>query len=93
MQLQTGVFSVRIDDYAQLVEVWEASVRATHHFVSEADIHFFRPRVRDALPHMQGLACVRDNNGQAAGFIAVNNGNIDMLFILPARAGKGPASG
>ena len=34
-------------------EIWEAAVRATHHFVKESDIVFYRPYVRqncDNLP-------------------------------------------
>ena len=27
-------------DYLEIVEVWEASVRATHHFLKEADIAY-----------------------------------------------------
>lgn len=43
MQLQPGIFPARSDDFPRLVGVWEAAVRATHHFVSEADIDVFRP--------------------------------------------------
>lgn len=38
MQLQPGIFQVNETDFAHVIDVWEASVRATHHFVSEADI-------------------------------------------------------
>lgn len=89
MQLQAGISPIQPDDYAQAVEVWEAPVRATHHFVNEADIQFFRSRVRDALPQFTELTCVRDDSGQVAGFIAVNNRNIDMLFITPTVRGQG----
>ncbi|HVI44780.1 MAG TPA: hypothetical protein VM802_07915 [Chitinophaga sp.] len=30
-------------DYPALTNVWEASVRATHHFLAEDDIQYFRP--------------------------------------------------
>ena len=40
---------VRLDDMPRLAEVWEASVRATHDFLDEADIDQFRPIVRDEL--------------------------------------------
>ncbi|MFO7634246.1 MAG: hypothetical protein R6W76_16985, partial [Caldilinea sp.] len=77
MQLQPGIFPVRSDDFPRLVEVWEASARATHHFVSEADIDVFRPLVRAGLPQASQLACVRDGDDQVAGFVAVNAGKID----------------
>jgi putative acetyltransferase len=70
------------EDYARVVEVWEASVRATHHFVAESDIEMFRPLVFDELPHTD-LACVRDENEKVAGFIGIAKGKVEMLFIHP----------
>jgi putative acetyltransferase len=89
MHLQPGVFPIQPEDFPRVVEVWEASVRATHHFVSEADIQFFKPLVRNALPNAPAIACVRDNTGQAAGFIGVSGQNVDMLFIHPDARGQG----
>ena len=89
MQLQSGIFAVQPEDFPRVVEVWEASVRATHHFVSEADIECFRPLVRDALSEIPELACVRDSHAQVAGFIGVANGKVEMLFIHPAARGQG----
>jgi putative acetyltransferase len=71
------------------VEVWEASVRATHHFVSEADIQIFKPLVQNALPQIAELACVREDNDLVVGFIAVVNRKIEMLFIHPEWRGQG----
>lgn len=89
MQLQSAIFPIHPGDFPRVMKVWEASVRATHHFVSEADIQFFEPLVRDALPHLPQLACVRDTNDQAAGFIAVAHGKVEMLFIEPAARHQG----
>lgn len=30
-------------DYDELLTVWEASVRSTHHFLAEKDIQFYKP--------------------------------------------------
>ena len=89
MRLQPGIFPVQAEDFPRVVEVWEASVRATHHFVSEADFQVFKPLVRDALVHMPHLACVRDSQGQIAGFIVVAHGKVEMLFMHPAARGQG----
>lgn len=89
MNLQADVFPIYPDDFPRVVEVWEASVRATHHFVSEADIQFFRPLVRDGLPQFAQLAGVRDDANQIAGFIGVEQGKIEMLFLHPAARGQG----
>jgi putative acetyltransferase len=82
MAVSVGVSSVGPEDYPRVVEVWEASVRATHHFVTESDIEIFRPLVFDELPHTD-LACVRDANGMVAGFIGIAEGKVEMLFIHP----------
>ena len=37
-----SVVKVGPDDFEELAEVWEASVRATHDFLSEADIRELR---------------------------------------------------
>ncbi len=89
MNLRTVVSPVREADYNRVVEVWEASVRATHDFVREEDIAFFRPMVRAALPTIIQLVCIRDENGQVAGFLAVVHRKIEMLFIHPDARGQG----
>jgi len=88
-QLQEGVFPVHPKDFPRVVEVWEASVRETHLFLSEADIQFFKPLVRDGLPRVAELACVRDGEGQVAGFVGVADGKVEMLFIHPTWRGQG----
>ena len=79
MHLQDGVFPVTTDDFPRVVDVWEASVRTTHHFVSEDDIEFFRPLVRGALPQINELACIRDSSGRVAGFIAVAGNKVETV--------------
>jgi putative acetyltransferase len=87
--LQKGVRPVAFEDLPRVVEVWEASVRATHHFVAEKDILFFRMLVQDGLPHIQHLACVRTTSGEVAGFVGVEGEKIEMLFIHPRWRGMG----
>jgi putative acetyltransferase len=89
MQLQSAISPVHPDDFPRVVQVWEASVRATHHFVSEADIEIFRPLLRDGLPQIAQLACVRDGDDQVAGYVAVAHGKVDALFIHPAAQRQG----
>ncbi|HEU4324534.1 MAG TPA: GNAT family N-acetyltransferase [Roseiflexaceae bacterium] len=89
MILQPGIFPIAISEFPRVVEVWEASVRATHHFVREEDILFFRPLVRDGLPQVETLACIRDEQGLVAGFIGVSRGMVEMLFLHPDARGQG----
>ena len=90
MKLQQHVSNLQAGEIPRAVEVWEASVRATHDFVSEADIALFRPIVRDALASgALAVACVRDEAGEVAGFVAVADAKVEMLFIHPDGRGQG----
>jgi len=64
-------------------------VRATHHFVCEADILYFRQLVRQALPHLQQTACLRDLQCQVVGFTVVVDRKVEVLFIHPDWRGRG----
>jgi putative acetyltransferase len=85
----TSVSPVQAEDFPQVLEVWEASVRATHDFISEANIQFFKPLVRDVLPQMPVLTCVRNHQGQVVGFLGLEAEKIEMLFIDPQWRGQG----
>ena len=81
----------RRQDHPALAELWEASVRATHHFVAEADIQYFKPLVRDVYLSAVTLTCAFDANGdgQPLGFSGVAEGKIEMLFVAPPAFGRG----
>ena len=83
---------VREEDFPRVLEVWEASVRATHHFLSEADIQFIKPLIPNALAKVKELFCVRDADDSVAGFIGVEDSKIEMLFIHPNWRGRGIGS-
>jgi putative acetyltransferase len=89
MLRQDGIHPVHTEDLPSVLDVWEASVRATHHFLSEADIQFLQPVVREALRCPGGLACVRDQAGAVVGFMRVTDGEIAALFVHPAWRGQG----
>ncbi|MFD2248175.1 GNAT family N-acetyltransferase [Pontibacter ruber] len=76
-------------DYQEITEVWEASVRATHHFLKEEDILFFRPLILNDYLKAVDLYCERDEAGSIVGFLGVADGKIEMLFIHPDSRGKG----
>jgi putative acetyltransferase len=84
-----SVDEVTPEEFDILTEVWEASVRATHDFVSESDIQVFRPIVRNqALPAVV-LRCVRGRNRLPVGFIGVAHETVEMLYIDPEYRGQG----
>jgi putative acetyltransferase len=91
MRLRDGVHPVTAEERTHLVDVWEAAVRATHHFLSESDIQFFKPRVARLLIGLEPLLCVRDTDGAMVGFVGVADQKMEALFVHPAwhRAGIG----
>jgi putative acetyltransferase len=76
-------------DYDVLTEVWEASVRATHDFLTEGNIQYFKPLVRNDYLKLVELRCIRNEAAQPIGFLGVADGKIEMLFIHPEARGKG----
>lgn len=83
------VSTIRPEEYDRATEVWEASVRATHDFVSESDIELFRPMVRQAFGEIEQLAVLRDDDELLVGFAGVVDRKLEMLFLDPAVRGQG----
>ena len=73
---------------AQLLAVWEGSVRATHLFLSEEEIAAIRPYVPQALAGIAHLL-VAEENGTPLGFMGIEDGRLEMLFLAPDARGKG----
>ncbi|PTL80104.1 acetyltransferase [Vitiosangium sp. GDMCC 1.1324] len=76
-------------DFDELINVWEASVRATHDFLPAADIDWLRPKIRNEYFGMVNLRAYRDEADKILGFVGVAGGNVEMLFIAPATRGQG----
>jgi putative acetyltransferase len=73
--------------YPTLIDIWEASVRATHHFLKQEDILFYKQLVTTYLPAMD-VYCLNFND-TVAGFIGLSEGMIEALFVHPDLMGKG----
>ncbi|MDD3311638.1 GNAT family N-acetyltransferase [Pseudodesulfovibrio sp.] len=76
-------------DYPAVAEVWEASVRATHHFLAETDIRFFRPLIADEFLPAVDLYCMKDGTGELLGFLGLAGRKVEMLFLRPDVMGRG----
>lgn len=77
-------------EHPQLLEIWEASVRATHHFLTEADILFFKNIIREYKAFEQvALVVARDEHQRILGFMGTADGKLEMLFLDPAHRNKG----
>lgn len=76
-------------EHQQVIEVWEASVRATHDFLKEEDITYFKPLILNTYLDLVELKCVRNAKREIIGFSGVAEDNLEMLFICPDARGKG----
>ncbi|MBD8487731.1 GNAT family N-acetyltransferase [Echinicola sp. CAU 1574] len=84
------VDQVEVSEYPELVSVWEASVRATHDFLSQGDIEYFKPLILNQYLGLVKLACVRSKEEKAIlGFIGIADQKVEMLFVHPKAMGRG----
>ena len=72
----------------KLLDVWEASVRASHHFLTEADIVRLTPQAEGALQFIETLWVMQDD-GRLVGFMGVQEHKIEMLFLHPGYFRRG----
>ena len=72
---------------AQLVAVWENSVRETHFFLSPAEISKIKTYVPQALKQVEHL--IVEEEVTSVAFFGVEKGRLEMLFIAPQSRGKG----
>jgi putative acetyltransferase len=79
-------------DFAQLLVIWEASVRATHYFLTEDDIQVYKRLIGEKYLQELDLYCVNIAEN-VAGFIGLQGHLIQMLFVDPGflRRGIGKA--
>lgn len=85
---ETSIEKLSPSHYFEIIEIWEASVRATHHFLSEEDIAFYKPIVlKYALPAIDLYGIYTNNN--LSGFIGILQDKIEMLFLRPECRGQG----
>lgn len=74
---------------SDLVALWEASVRATHHFLAESDVGRIRLQVREALTGVAELFVASDAEGRPLAFAGAEGDSLEMLFVRPDSFGRG----
>jgi len=78
----------REDDRDILLDVWLRSVRASHRFLTEADIQSLLPLVREkALVELE--LWVLEVDGKPAGFLGMTGNKMEGLFIAPEFSRQG----
>ena len=71
----------------ELLDIWEQSVRATHLFLSDAEVNAIRVYVPQALRSVEHLIAAEAE--RPIGFMGVQNRRLEMLFLTPEERGKG----
>lgn len=72
-----------------LLKIRESSVRATHLFLSEAEIQRIKAYVPLALKGVARLVIAKSPSGHEIAFMGVENGRLEMLFLSPEVRGQG----
>ena len=73
----------------RLTSIWEASVRATHLFLSHSEIAEIKKYVPQALSEIPHLVVAETADGNPSAFMGIADRKLEMLFISPAERGKG----
>ena len=76
-------------DVPRLFAVWESSVRATHSFLSEADLITLIPLARAEIAAFNPIYCLRDLHQQPFAMLGMQGSKIDMLFVHADYRGRG----
>lgn len=73
----------------KLLSVWEDSVRATHRFLSAAEIEQIKDFVPQAMQGVAHLIVAEKEPGVPVAFMGLEDERLEMLFIGPEERGKG----
>ncbi|WP_369311844.1 acetyltransferase [Providencia rettgeri] len=73
----------------EIIRVWEASVRATHDFLSDEKIDELKVAIKQLyLPNLAVFVAF-DDTGKMVGFLGCAENRLEMLFIAPENRGQG----
>ncbi|PEU07731.1 MULTISPECIES: GNAT family N-acetyltransferase [unclassified Bacillus (in: firmicutes)] len=74
-------------DYVTILNIWEESVLATHHFLTGTDREEIKKEIPSYFPHLNVQLWYEKDD--LIGFSAVNKQHLEMLFLKPNKTGKG----
>lgn len=74
---------------AQLLKIWEDSVRATHLFLSAPEIERIKGYVPEALKVVTHLIIMEKEGVGPIAFMGIDGKSLEMLFISPEVRGQG----
>lgn len=73
----------------QLIEVWEGSVKATHHFLTDTERDKIKKLIPQALDQVKHLIIAEDEKLFPVAFMGIEEQKLEMLFVSPEVRGKG----
>lgn len=85
------MFTIRLsrpDDGERIMEIWRDAVDDTHHFLSSEDRAAIDAELCSFLPQASLVLAVDPNDGPL-GFMLIDNGHMEALFVDPAVHGRG----
>ncbi len=76
----------------ELLVVWERSVRATHAFLSDAEVRRIKGYVPQAIEAVEHLV-IAESDGpdgeKPVAFMGIQSNRLEMLFVSPEYRGRG----
>lgn len=72
-----------------LLSIWEASVRATHLFLSDAEVKAIKEYVPQEMQGVAHLIVAENDRGEPIAFMGTERERLEMLFLSPAERGRG----
>jgi len=75
-------------NFPDLIELWELSVRATHHFLDEEYLQLIKNLLPEILPSVEIYISINEKE-IITGFLGMAGKKIEMVFIHPGYIGKG----
>lgn len=76
-------------DYPELIALWESSVRATHHFLGDGEIEYFKKKILEGYFDFVDLYTAKTGDEKIKGFLGLTSDKIEMLYVQPDQMGKG----
>ncbi|WP_028696845.1 GNAT family N-acetyltransferase [Pseudomonas cremoricolorata] len=89
MQPTLKLLTPSVDEYPELIRVWESSVRATHDFLPEHYLVVLRDKLLPQYLPEVTLVCCKDERQRICGFVGVANQDVHMLFVADEQRGRG----
>ncbi|RMO20960.1 putative acetyltransferase [Pseudomonas cichorii] len=77
------------NDFQELANLWERSVRATHDFLPDSYIVMLKELLLTQYLGSVTLFCTRDTQQKITGFAGISRYKLEMLFVDPEHRGLG----